>query len=87
MIEGPGSAPVPINTVVGPSEGIATMVVQAKLAEVITALKFKRSMRDYEEKTPKEFRRADAEKLKSLEEEEAMLQQHIKSMQEWAQQR
>ncbi|BDA49044.1 Valine-tRNA ligase [Coccomyxa sp. Obi] len=59
---------------------------QAKLAEMITALKTKRSMRDYEEKTPEEFRRADAEKLKSLEEEEATLQQHLKSMLEWAQQ-
>ncbi len=60
---------------------------QAKLAEMITALKTKRSMRDYEEKTPEEFRRADAEKLKSLEQEDATLQQHLKSMQDWAQQR
>lgn len=63
------------------------LLEQAKLAEMITALKTKRSMRDYEEKTPEEFRRADAEKLKSLEQEDATLQQHLKSMQDWAQQR
>lgn len=60
---------------------------QAKLAEQIAALNTKRGMKDYEEKTPEEFRRVDAEKLNSLEEEERMLQQHLKSMQEWAQQK
>ncbi|EIE18923.1 putative valyl tRNA synthetase [Coccomyxa subellipsoidea C-169] len=60
---------------------------QAKLAEQIEVLNTKRSMSDYEEKTPEDIRRADAEKLKSLADEEAMLQQHLKSMLERAQQR
>lgn len=49
-------------------------------------LNTKRGMSDYE-KTPEDIRRADAEKLKSLADEEAMLQQHLKSMLERAQQR
>ena len=63
------------------------MCAQAKLAEQIEVLNTKRSMSDYEEKTPEDIRRADAEKLKSLADEEAMLQQHLKSMLERAQQR
>jgi len=61
--------------------------VQAKVAEQIAALNTKRGMKDYEEKTPEEIRKVDADKLKGLTEEQSMLQQHLQSMLDWSQQR
>lgn len=61
--------------------------MQAKVAEQISVLNTKRGMKDYEEKTPEEFRKVDADKLKGLTEEQSMLQQHLQSMLDWSQQR